>query len=189
LRKTNRGLTSRILNACKNSPNAETKIAPLGAGGGGKQIEIFVSGNSPDELANIAEQVKIKLSSFSDTKNVKDDWGPKSKKFLIDIDQNKAQLAGISNQDIATSMQTVLDGFKTGEYREDDKTIPILMRSATSSEQTYQSLETMNVYSQSSGRTVPLSQVADIIHQWPYAKTMTKDLIRSVNIPSTLSEG
>lgn len=172
-----------------NFPNADIKIGPLGAGGGGTPIEIFVSGNSPDELANIAEQVKTKLSSFSDTKNVKDDWGPKSKKFLIDIDQNKAQLAGISNQDIATSMRTVLDGFKTGEYRENDKTIPILMRSATSSEQTYQSLETMNVYSQNSGRNVPLSQVANIIPQWQYAKIMRKDLIRSVNISSELREG
>ncbi len=170
-------------------PNADIKIGPLGAGGGGVPIEIFVSGDSPDELAKISEKIKIKLSSFSGTKNVKDDWGPKSKKFLIDIDQNKAQLAGISNQDIATSMRTVLDGFKTGEYREDDKTIPILMRSATSSEQTYQSLETMNVYSQSSGRNVPLSQVADIIPQWQYAKIMRKDLIRSINISSELREG
>ncbi len=173
----------------KNFPNADIKIGPLGAGGGGTPIEIFVSGGNPDELATIAEQVKIKLSSFSGTKNVKDDWGPKSKKFLINIDQNKAQLAGISNQDIATSMRTVLDGFKTGEYRENDKTIPILMRSATSSEQSFQSLETMNVYAQSSGRNVPLSQIADIIPQWQYAKIMRKDLIRSINISSELREG
>ena len=129
-----------------------------------------------DELTKMAEQIKIKLSSFYGTKNVKDDWGPKSKKFLINIDQNKAQLAGISNQDIATSMRTVLDGFQTGEYRENDKTIPILMRSATSQEQTYESLETLNVYAQSSGKNVPLSQVADIIPQWQYAKIMRKDL-------------
>jgi len=186
----NQQMINRLDSFCfDNFPNADIKIGPLGAGGGGTPIEIYVAGDSPDELAKIAEKVKIKLNAFSGTKNVKDDWGPKSKKFLIDIDQNKAQLAGITNQDIATSMQTVLDGFKTGEYRENDKTIPILMRSATSSEQSYQSLETMNVYAQSSGKNVPLSQIADIIPQWQYAKIMRKDLIRSVNISSELREG
>ncbi|WP_293138034.1 hypothetical protein, partial [Moritella sp.] len=45
----------------------------------------------------------------------------KSKKLIIDIDQNRAQAAGVSSQDISTSLQTVLDGFQTGEYREGDK--------------------------------------------------------------------
>jgi len=83
----------------------------------------------------------------------------------------------------------VLDGFKTGEFREDDKSIPILMRSETSQEQTYESLETMNVYSQSSGKSVPLSQVAAMVPQWQYTKIKRKDLIRSINISSELREG
>jgi len=186
----NQPLINKLDNYCFNNfPNADIKIGPLGAGGGGTPIEIFVLGDNPDELAKISETVKSKLSNIAGTKNVKDDWGPKSKKFVIDIDQNKAQLAGISNQDIATSLRTVLDGFKTGEFREDDKSIPILMRSETSQEQTYESLETMNVYSQSSGKSVPLSQVAAMVPQWQYTKIKRKDLIRSINISSELREG
>jgi multidrug efflux pump subunit AcrB len=186
----NRQMINKLDTYCFNGfPNADIKIGPLSAGGGGTPIEIFVSGDNPDELANIAETVKIKLTRITSTKNVKDDWGPKSKKFVIDIDQSKAQMAGISNQDIATSLRTVLDGFKTGEYRENDKTISILMRSATSKEQSYQSLETMNVYSQNSGRNVPLSQVATLVPQWQYAKIKRKDLARSINISSELREG
>ena len=146
-----------------NFPNADIKVGALGAGGGGTPIEIKVSGPSPDELAKIAESIKGKLFQLSGTKNIKDDWGPKSKKFLIEIDQNSAQSAGISSQDIATSLQTVLDGFQTGEYRENDKSIPILMRSDASQQQSLGSLETLNIYSQSSGKSVPLLQVANIM--------------------------
>ncbi|MFA8433501.1 MAG: efflux RND transporter permease subunit [Marinifilaceae bacterium] len=186
----NQMVINNLDNFCFNSfPNADIKIGPLGAGGGGTPIEIFILGDNPDELARISETVKSKLSQLPRTKNVKDDWGPKSKKFVIDIDQNKAQKAGISNQDIATSLRTVLDGFKTGEYREADKTIPILLKSGTSKEQSYQSLETMNVYSQSSGKNVPLSQVATLVPQWQYAKIKRKDLVRSINISSELREG
>ena len=169
-----------------NFPNADIKVGALGAGGGGTPIEIKISGNNPDQLSQIAEAVKLKLSTISGTKNVKDDWGPKSKKFLIEIDQNRAQSAGISSQDIAISLQTVLDGFQTGEYREDDKSIPILMRSDDNQQQSLASLETLNVYSQNSGRSVPLLQVASIVPQWQYSKIKRFDLRRTVNVTSEL---
>lgn len=169
-------------------PNADIKVGPLGAGGGGTPIEIKVSGKDPDVLSVLSEQIKSRLSAIKGTKNVKDDWGPKTKKFIIDINQNNAQVAGITNQDIATSLKTVLDGFKTGEYRENNQNIPILLRGFDSQEQTYESIETMNVFSQNSGRSVPLSQVASIIPQWQYAKIKRLNLIRSINVSSELNE-
>ncbi len=175
--------------AFNNFPNADIKVGPLGAGGGGVPIEIKVSGSDPDELSKIAERVKLRLSQINGTKNVKDDWGPKSKKFLIEIDQNRAQTAGITSQDIATSLETVLDGFQTGEYREDDKSIPIIMRSDANQQQSLGSLETLNIFAQSSGRSVPLLQVASIVPQWQYSKIKRLDLRRTINVMSELREG
>lgn len=167
-------------------PSADIKVGPLGAGGGGVPIEIKISGDSPDELARISKTVKKKLTSIQGTKNVKDDWGPKSKKFVIDIDQNRAQTAGVTNQDIATSLKTILDGFQTGEYREGDKSIPVIMRSDNGQQQSFESLETLSVYAQNSGKSVPLIQVATIIPQWQYSKIKRLDLARTINISSEL---
>lgn len=170
-------------------PNADIKVGPLGAGGSGTPIEIKVSGSDPDELSRISESIKLRLSTIAGTKNVKDDWGPKSKKFLIEIDQNRAQTAGITSQDIATSLQTVLDGFQTGEYREDNKSIPIIMRSDDNQQQSLASLETLNIYSQNSGQSVPLLQVASIVPAWQYSKIRRYDLRRTINVTSELREG
>ncbi len=172
-----------------NFPNADIKVSSLSSGGGGTPIEIKVSGDNPDVLSEIAGTVKSKLAAIPGTKNIKDDWGPKSKKFLVKIDQNRAQLAGISNQDIATSLQTVLNGFQTGEYREDDKSIPILMRSDAVQQQTLASLESLNIYAQNSGKSVPLLQVATIIPEWQYAKIKRLDIDRTINVSSQLREG
>ncbi|MEM1003416.1 MAG: efflux RND transporter permease subunit, partial [Bacteroidota bacterium] len=169
-------------------PNADVKVNFLESGGGGTPIEIKVSGEDPDSLSVISETIKQKLSKISGTKNVKDDWGPKSKKFLIQIDQNRAQTAGVTSSDIATSLETVLDGFQTGYYREDDESIPIVMRNGLSQQQTLSSLETLNVYAQSTGYSVPLLQVASIIPDWQYAKIKRLDLIRSINVSSELRE-
>ena len=168
-------------------PNADIKIGLLGSGGGGTPIEIKVSGDDPDKLAEIAQTIKTRLFGISGTKNIKDDWGPKGKKFIIDIDQNKAQLAGVTNQDIATSLQTVLDGFRTGEYREGDKSIPIVMLSDQNKQQSLASLETLNIYAQSSGKSVPLLQVASIVPQWQYTRIKRSNLTRTVNISSELT--
>ena len=186
----NQEMVNKLDEFCYNSfPDADIKIGALESGGGGVPVEIKVRGDNPDKLSAISEQIKQKLTSISGTKNVKDDWGPKSKKFIIDIDQVKAKTAGVSSQDIATSLQTVLDGFKAGEYREDDKSIPIVMRSDKSQEQSLESIETLNIFSQSSGKSVPLLQVAVIKPVWQYAKIKRLDINRTINISSELREG
>ncbi len=169
-----------------NFPSADIKVGPLGAGGGGVPIEIKISGDDPDELARISKTVKKRLTEIPGTKNVKDDWGPKSKKFVIAIDQNRAQSAGVSSQDIATSLQTVLDGFQTGEYREGDKSIPVIMRGDAGQQQSLEMLETLNVYAQNTGRSIPLLQVATIIPDWQYSKIRRLDLVRTINVSSEL---
>lgn len=184
----NNDMVERLDEYCFNTfPNADIKVGLLGSGGGGTPIEIKISGEDPDVLAELSEQTKQKLNSVTGTKNVKDDWGPKTKKFVVKIDQNKAQLAGVTSSDIATSLQTVLDGFQTGEYREDDKSIPILMRGNDSQQQTLASIETLSIFAQNSGKSVPLLQVASIEPQWQYAKIKRLDIDRTINVSSELN--
>ncbi len=186
---SNNAVISELDQFCfRTFPNADIKVAPLGGGGGGTPIEVKVSGDDPDVLARIAETIKLKLSSAAGTKNVKDDWGPKSKKFVVEIDQTRAQTAGVTSQDVASSLQTVLDGFRTGEYREGDKSIPIVMRSRASQQQSLAALETLNVLAQNSGRSVPLLQVASILPEWQYSKIKRLDLFRTINVSSELAE-
>jgi len=185
----NSALINKLDYYCFNTfPNADIKVGLLGSGGGGTPVEIKVSGEGPDKLASISSVIKEKLFTLKGTKNIKDDWGPKGKKFVIEINQRKAQLAGVTNQDIATSLQTVLDGFNAGEYREEDKSIPIILLGANSNEQSLASLETINVYGQNSGKSVPLIQVAKILPRWQYSKIKRLNLTKTINVQSELTE-
>ncbi len=168
-------------------PDADVKVGLLAGGGGGTPIEILVSGEDPDELARIADGIKLHLVDIPGTKNIKDDWGPQSKKLLVEIDQARAQTAGVTSQDVATSLETVLSGFATGEYREGDRSIPIIMRSRLSQQQTLASLEGLDVFSQATGSSVPLLQVASIVPEWQYSKIRRKDLDRTINVSSELT--
>ncbi len=168
-------------------PDADIRVNPLGQGGGGTPVEISILGESPEELYRLAALVKAKLTQIPGTKNVSDDWGPKLMKFVVDIDQVKAQMAGVTNDDIATSLKTVLSGVRAGDFREDADSLAIVMRAENSLGQNLQSIENTQIHAQSSGRMVPLSQVARIFPRWDYAKIMRLDLKRAIKIESYIT--
>ena len=172
---------------CFNTfPGADIKVSLLAQGGGGTPVEIRIFGRDQDVLYRLSGETKAQLAQIQGTKNVMDDWGPKLLKFVIDIDAAKARKAGVTNEDIAVSLQTGLSGVRAGTFREGQDSLSILMRSQGFSSQTLQDLENTNVFVQSSGIAVPLSQVARIIPQWDYAKIMHYDLSRSITITSEL---
>ncbi len=172
-----------------NFPTADIKIKRLGSGGGGTPIEIKISGQSGERLSQIAEQVKTKLTEQAGTKNIKDNWGPKTKKIVIDIDPLKTQNAGLTNQDIAISLRTALSGFDVGDYREGKDNIDIIMRDQNHANVKIENLESINIYSQATGANVPLSQVAELDVIWEFANIIRKDLRRSINVSSQIREG
>ena len=172
-------------------PDAEIRIAKLagGGGGGGADVEVRVVGADPDELFGIAERIKQRLNEMAGVHNIGDDWGPKIKKIAIDIDQSKAQRAGLTNQDIALSLQTALTGFDMGAFREGDQSIPIVLRNESSEDLDVRQLESINIYAQSWGNNVPLGQVAHILPQWQFAKIKRRDLYRTLTVSCDVKSG
>lgn len=171
-------------------PDAEIRVGPLaGGGGGGADVEVRLSGNDPEVLFRLTESIKQKIYRIPYSKNLKDDWGNKIKKFVIDIDQSQANRANLSNQDIAISLQTSLKGFTAGSYREDEDNIPIVLRSDNNLDLDVRQLDGVNIFAQSTGQNVPLGQVADVLTEFQYAKVKRRDLFRTITISCDAAEG
>ena len=174
----------------QNLPEAKGKVKRLSGGGGGENaIEIRISGDDAEVLYRLVAEIGAKLRSIEGTKNIRDSWGPRTKKIIVDIDQHRARRAGVTSQDIAVSLQTGLIGLETGEFREGDKVIPIVMRNNQVEGRRIQDLESMHVYSQQSGVNVPLKQVADLNIKWQAAKILRRDLTRTISVTSGLQTG
>ncbi len=176
----------------RNFPEMSATVSRLAEGGGAADdIAIRITGKDPGELYDIVNVIKTKLNSIRGVKTVKDSWGMKTKKFVVKVNQAKAQLAGVTSQDIATSLKTALAGSVIGEYREDEKTLPIVMRDeyATKSGDEVSKLESFNIYSQMSGRNVPLKQVADIELEWQASKILRRNLYKTITVTANMKEG
>jgi multidrug efflux pump subunit AcrB len=171
-------------------PNAEISISGMGSPGGAKtDVSIRVSGDDPEKLPQIADQVKAAMYGISGPVNIGDDWGPKIKKVVVAIDQDKTGKAGLTNQDIAVSLRTALTGFDVGDFRDLDENIPIMLQSKGGSALDVRSLESVTVFSQITGKNVPLGQVATVAIDWQFAKIKRRDILRTISIECDAGEG
>ncbi|TNF62300.1 MAG: efflux RND transporter permease subunit [Deltaproteobacteria bacterium] len=170
-------------------PDVRPHIRPLGNGPPvRKPIEVRISGKEVDKVFEIADDVKQWLNARADTRNVGDDWGPKVKKLFVEVSEEQARRAGITNEDVATSLQTFLSGYETTRYREDDKTIPVVLRSVAEGRRDIDRLGTLSVFAQD-GSSVPLTQVATGELEWESSEIMRRDLSPTVTVDSDTVEG
>ncbi|PCI71792.1 MAG: acriflavine resistance protein B [Gammaproteobacteria bacterium] len=152
-------------------------------------IEVRLSGSDTDELFEIKKKIVEKMNSIQGLKSISDNWGLPIKKLLIEINQTRARRAGVSSKDIAISLRTGLTGLELTQYRDGDTVIPIIMRTVEKDRKDISKLESLSVYSQASGASVPLKQVADIKVVWEPALVIRRDRVKTITIGSQLAPG
>ena len=145
-------------------------------------VQVRLSSDQSEKLFVAVEQLRGYMQQMPELTNVSDNWGQQIKKLQIDIDQLRAQRAGLTSQDIALSLQTGLSGLELTEYREGEDSIPILMRTETQMQETINSVRSLSVHSQSNGDSVPLRQVADVNLVWDLSVVHRRDGMRTVTL-------
>jgi multidrug efflux pump len=148
-------------------------------------VSIRISGRDTDELFKIADKVKAHVASVSGTKLVTDDWGTRSKKIVLNIDEARAQLAGVTHEDIAISTQAFLTGIEASDYREKDELIPIMIRSQQAG-LTPNDIGSIDVYAQATGQSVPLTQVATPELLWQPGNIERRNRLRTVTVEALI---
>ncbi|MCY4170832.1 MAG: efflux RND transporter permease subunit [Bacteroidetes bacterium] len=169
-----------------NYPEIKTSIKQLASGpGDANPIGIRLYGPDQGILFELADEVKDKLNSISGTRNISDNWGEQTKKLVVEINEAQAERAGITNQDIAISLQTALSGSVVTQYREGTEAIPVVLRSEVGDRDDIGKLESINVYAQS-GQNVALSQVADISLTFEPSKILRRNRSKTLSVLSGL---
>lgn len=154
-----------------------------------KPIQVRILGPDPDRLFEYVDAVKARLRQIPGARNIMDDWGQRTKKLMVEIDQPRARRAGVSSADVAISLQTLLDGLPTTEFRQAEETIPIVLRSVEADRNDIGKLESLNVFSQATGRSVPLLQVADVEVAWEPSKIFRRNRVRTATVSADIAPG
>ena len=128
----------------------------------GYPIIVRVSGRDFDALYSIADQISQFLYTLPQISDIRNSWGLQTKKLLVDVDQELARRSGVTSEDVAYSLQAGLTGIDLTQYREGDDLIPVTLRTVAADRQDFSKLDGLTVYSQSTGSSVPLKQVANV---------------------------
>ena len=113
-------------------------------------------------LRSISSQVAEILRAVPTSARVRDDWGQDGFEVALKVDPDRANIAGVSNQDVAQSSSAALSGTSVTTLRRGDQQIPVVSRLRASERASLSDLSSLYVYSSSSNNKVPLLEVSRI---------------------------
>ncbi|MCY6383339.1 efflux RND transporter permease subunit [Hoeflea prorocentri] len=165
----------------ENHPSARFKVKRLSMGGGESGIvEVKLSGSDAEKLLMLADEVEVAFDAVPGISQNENDWGNKTLKIVIDVDQSKARELGVSSQEISDVMDTFYSGTSFSTYREGDQSIPIVVRAEESFRRSIEDLASLSV--PADGRLVSLDQVATFDPQLEFSQIRRENQIRTIKI-------
>jgi multidrug efflux pump subunit AcrB len=143
-------------------PHVDVKVWKFMLGrGGGKKIEAAFRGPDPQVLRRLADEAKAVMAKDPEALAIQDDWRQQvpvvSPRFSVEA----AQRAGVLPSDIAGALEYNYIGQQIGVYREREKLIPIVARAPAAEREGVEDLRSVQVFSQTAGRFVPVEQFID----------------------------
>jgi multidrug efflux pump subunit AcrB len=171
-------------------PGARIDVSQLESGGNiGVPVSLRLSGTDENTLRVLAQQVKDILQQTNLAERVRDDWGTESLALKLQTDAERANLAGVTNQDVASASADAVQGKFVTTLRDGDRQIPVLARLRMEERAQLADLKNLYVYSQRSGRKVPLQQVSATEYEMQTSKIRARNRFRTITVAALPQEG
>ena len=139
-----------------------------------------VRGPDIAKLKQIGDEVAVVLRKHPKTVEVNTDWGDRTPALQIEVDQDRARALGVTSLGVARSLGGAVSGATIGQFRERDRLIDVVLRGPAAERMAVSQVEDLQIPT-STGRTVPLSQVASV------KQVMEEPIIRRYSRVPTLS--
>lgn len=134
------------------------------------------------QLRTLAEQAKAIFRSVSTAGSVRDDWFAESFVVRLQVDPDRANLAGISNIDVAGSSAAGINGTELTVLREGNRQIPVIARLRPEERAQLSDLQNLYVYATEDNNKVPLLSVASLQYRLETQRIVRRDHFRTITV-------
>ncbi|HEY7491142.1 MAG TPA: efflux RND transporter permease subunit, partial [Candidatus Tectomicrobia bacterium] len=148
----------------------------------GVPVSIRLSGESISTLRALATRAQDIFRALPIATRVRDDWGEESFTIKLRTDPDRANLAGVSNLDVAAASAAGLSGYQVTTLREGDKQIPVVVVLRMEERARLDDIKNLYVYASQSTQRVPLQQVATIEYDMRPEKLRRRNQFRTVTV-------
>jgi multidrug efflux pump subunit AcrB len=147
----------------------------------GYPVQFRVIGPDPLKVREIADDVRKVMAADRRLVDPHLDWNEQAKSIQLEVDQDRARAIGLTPQDVAQTLQTLLTGLTVTQYREGIESIAVVARATPAERLELDRLPSLTI-STRNGVAVPLSQIARIKYQYeePILWRRNRDLVLTV---------
>ncbi|UPK67005.1 efflux RND transporter permease subunit [Chitinophaga filiformis] len=154
----------------------------------GAPIAVRVIGDNINDQKKVAAQVKKILEQAKGTNWVRLDCEEEYFGIRLQINEDKANRLGISNQAITQTLGAGLKGYALSTMWEGDKPVDIFLRYDSASRKDAQALENLHV-STRYGDKIPLKEVAALTPSWHTGMIAHRNGLRTLSVLSEAQMG
>ncbi len=134
-----------------------------------------------------ADALKAILRKQPGTWDHYDSWGSSAYQLHVEVDENKANLAGVTNLGLAQTLNAYFSGHYITTFREKDHKVPVYLRLPP--EQRGSINELRSAYVEGEYGKVPLDSIAGIQPYWKPAKIDRRFLQRVIEVRARTEPG
>jgi len=134
-------------------------------------------------LRRLAGEVEAILLSSPKAASARNDWGEESSEVRLQIDPDRANLAGVTNLDVALSSTAAMSGMPVTTLREGDKQIPVVARLRMQERAQLSDIQNLYVYSSAgTAQKVPLLQISSVQNTMTTQRIRRQDHFRTISV-------
>ncbi|NKJ90071.1 AcrB/AcrD/AcrF family protein [Rhizobium leguminosarum bv. viciae] len=153
----------------------------------GKPVQYRVSGENLQTVRDLAQKLGSIVGTYPSLRNIAFDWNEPARVVKIDVLQDKARQLGVSSQDIAMALNTVVQGNAVTQVRDDIYLVDVIGRAAEKERGSIDTLLDLQLQS-SSGQSVPLSSVATFHYELEQPTIWRRDRIPTITIKAGIGD-
>lgn len=155
----------------------------------GIPVAFRIQGEDARVLRDFADKAKAIVKRSPLAERVRDSWGAESFSVKLEVDADRANLAGVTNYDVALSSAGGFNGTTVGQLRDGDRMIPILMRLKSAERAQLSDVGNLYVRSSQNGQRLPLRQISTVSYAMANEKIVRRDHFRTITVSAFPAAG
>ena len=135
-------------------------------------------------LVDLAGKIEDIFRALPIAERTRNEWGDPNAQIALTVDPDRANLAGVTNSDIALSSTSGISGMTVTTLEEGQKQIPVVARLRMDERAQLSDVQNLYVYASQDQTKIPLVQVSNVEHELVNGRIIRMDHFRTICVRS-----
>jgi multidrug efflux pump subunit AcrB len=135
-------------------------------------------------LVDLAGKIEDMFRALPIAERTRNEWGDPNAQIALTVDPDRANLAGVTNSDIALSSTSGISGMTVTTLEEGQKQIPVVARLRMDERAQLSDVQNLYVYASQDQTKIPLVQVSNVEHELVNGRIIRMDHFRTICVRS-----